>query len=126
MKLIIAGSRKIEVDDLFIDRLFDQFGLPTKEPSLDGLEIVCGKAMGIDTCGEVFAINNNLKIHEFEPDYETYGGRAPLVRNSKMAAVGDALLLIWDGKSKGSQNMKTKMLEKKKPVYEVVIRSYNG
>jgi hypothetical protein len=42
-----------------------------------------------------------------------------------MAEEGDALLLIWDGESKGSANMKKEMLFKKKPIYEVILRTYN-
>jgi hypothetical protein len=42
-----------------------------------------------------------------------------------MAEEADALLLIWDGESKGSANMKKEMLFKNKPVYEVILRTYN-
>jgi hypothetical protein len=37
-----------------------------------------------------------------------------------MAEYGDALLLIWDGKSKGSKNMKARMKGMQKPVFEVI------
>jgi hypothetical protein len=41
-----------------------------------------------------------------------------------MAEYADALLLIWDGESKGSLNMKQRMIGLKKPVYEVVLKRY--
>ena len=49
------------------------------------------------------------------------GKAAGHVRNKKMAEYGDALLLIWDGKSKGSANMKKEMQKLNKPIYEVTL-----
>jgi hypothetical protein len=42
-----------------------------------------------------------------------------------MAEEGDELLIIWDGESKGSANMKSQMLLLKKPVHEIILRTYN-
>jgi len=123
MKLIIAGSREMYVDWNFLDGMIGRFGI--KPFDYRDIKVVSGGAKGIDVCGEGFAKSYGLECHQFLPDYDMYAGRAPLVRNSKMAAFADALLLIWDGKSNGSKDMKTKMLELKKPVYEVIIRSYN-
>ena len=126
MKLIIAGSRSLQISNSELDDLIgNRFNMLPNDDWTDIEEIVSGGAGGIDTCAESFADCWALKFNKFTPDYDTYAGRAPLVRNSKMAAFADALLLIWDGKSNGSKDMKTKMLELKKPVYEVIIRSYN-
>ncbi len=38
-----------------------------------------------------------------------------------MALYGDALLLIWDGKSRGSTSMRNEMKKLDKPVYEVIL-----
>jgi hypothetical protein len=43
-----------------------------------------------------------------------------------MAEYADALLLIWDGKSRGSLNMKQQMLKLEKPVYEVIVKKLWG
>lgn len=120
MKLIIAGSRHLKVSSDFIQQILDKYGV-------DADNIISGGAEGIDKCGESYAYCCDLHIERFLPDYELYSsGRAPMIRNSKMAAAADALLVIWDGRSSGSQDMKNKMLELKKPVYEVIMRSYNG
>lgn len=39
-----------------------------------------------------------------------------------VADYADALLLIWDGESKGSANMRSEMLNRRKLVYEVTLR----
>ena len=67
------------------------------------------------------------KIHFalFDADWETHGKAAGPIRNAQMAKYADALLLIWDWKSKGSANMKQEMFKLNKPVYEVIIGEYN-
>ena len=71
---------------------------------------------------------NSTKLQEyiclkiFEADWEMYGNRAGPIRNNKMTVYSDALLLIWDGESRGSAHMKSAMLKLKKPIYEVVFK----
>ena len=135
MKLIIAGSRNLEVTTGFIYEIIDKFQI---NPS----EIVSGGARGIDRCGENFLHfwNQNFKdpsamvssyksqqksLKVFEADWETHGKAAGPIRNKEMAEYGDALLLIWDGESRGSANMKEQMQKLNKPIYEVVVKK-NG
>lgn len=115
MKLIIAGSRHLEIhfDELF--KIVDELGL-TK-----GLEeIVSGRATGIDRCGENMAEGYEYKLKCFPADWAKFGPGAGPRRNKQMAEYADALLLIWDGKSRGSANMKARMSGLKKPVYEII------
>lgn len=117
MKLIIAGSRKFtDLQDDLIDQCIKTIPVTISE-------VVCGCAKGIDMAGEYWAGLNKVPVKHFHPDYETYtGGRAPLMRNSKMAAYADALLLIWDGQSRGSFDMKNKMKQLNKPIYEIIVK----
>lgn len=131
MKLIIAGSRKLFVDPILIDRLILSANL---EPE----EIVSGTAKGIDECGELYVSHYNnrengvrysrpesINLKQFPADWDTHGKAAGHIRNKQMAEYADALLLIWDGESKGSANMKETMLKLNKPVFEVILRNYN-
>ncbi len=98
--LIIAGSRNVPVQDA--DRLVSQamqhFGLhPGK--------IIEGGARGIDRSGFGYAVTNRIQHEEHPADWKRHGKAAGPIRNRKMAEVADALLLIWDGKSRGSANM---------------------
>ena len=62
-------------------------------------------AAGVDTLGEEWAKENNIPVDYFPANWETHGRAAGQIRNKKMAARADALLLIWDGKSRGSRSM---------------------
>lgn len=119
MKLIIAGSRTLHPDSVFIMQKINEMNL-TDEQKIS--EIVSGGAIGVDRCGEQFARDVHLPVTQFKPDYKMYAGRAPLVRNAKMAAYADILLLIWNGRSSGSLDMKNKMKLLNKPIYEVIVQ----
>lgn len=101
LKVIIAGGRDIEGEVAYtqLSALIN-----SSFPNLD-VEVVSGCAPGVDTLGERFAKENNLVIHEFKADWATFGKYAGPRRNRQMAAFADALILFWDGKSKGSANM---------------------
>lgn len=62
-----------------------------------------------------------LRVESFEPNWEEFGNRAGPIRNRKMAERGDKLLLIWDGKSRGSRDMKKQMEKLGKPVFEIIL-----
>lgn len=122
MKLIIAGSRKIQINPWFaIEGLVQSVGLKRSEIS----EIISGTATGIDQSGEILANSVWHKpIKRFPADWDTHGKAAGPIRNKQMAEYADALLLIWDGESRGSRNMKETMLKLNKPVYEVILKKY--
>jgi hypothetical protein len=99
MKVIIAGSRDIinkQVLGAAIaeSKWFEQ---------LD--EIVSGGARGVDSLGEGFAKEYNIPVKQFLADWDTYGKRAGYLRNIQMADYADALIAVWDGKSKGTKHM---------------------
>lgn len=127
MKLIIAGSRTIPESLAIVDGALFAF--------LEGItisEVVCGKASGADTAGEMWQAHQHRqeypfqdqvpKLVEFPADWNTHGKSAGHIRNKQMAEYADALLLIWDGESRGSANMKQNMLKLNKPVYEVILK----
>lgn len=118
MKLIIAGSRSIHLKpDEVLDIIVEKLGVGV---GWEISEIVSGAAIGVDRSGEEFADAYSIKLTRFPAGWSKYGKGAGPKRNLEMAERADALLLIWDGKSKGSANMKARMLGMGKPVYEVV------
>lgn len=90
MKLLIAGSRSITEFDL------------EKYITEDIDTILSGGACGIDTLAEEFADKNRLSKIILRPKYNRYGKCAPLKRNEELVHIADELLIIWDGKSKGT------------------------
>ena len=41
----------------------------------------------------------------FPADWDKYGKAAGFIRNEQMAQNADALVVFWDGKSRGTKNM---------------------
>ena len=97
MKVIIAGSRDIADRKLIFD-IVDDFPLKITE-------VVCGGARGVDKIGEEWAKKNSIPVTPFTPNWDTLGKSAGDERNKRMANYADALIAIWDGKSKGTRHM---------------------
>ena len=120
MKLIIAGSRSFKNAYRLVFAAFYQIGLKSQ----DITEIVSGGAEGVDIAGEQFAEVSKIPKKLFyikKSDWDEKGLVAGPMRNRQMAQYADALLLIWDGKSKGSLSMRNEMKKLNKPIYEVII-----
>jgi len=127
MKVIIAGSRSINdqgyLNDIYKAVILSDFILT---------EVVSGMAAGVDMLGELYAVENNIPVARFPADwknidvpgaiikqnmYGKYNAVAGHMRNKEMAEYADALIAVWDGKSKGTKNMLTIMKKMKKPVF---------
>lgn len=120
MKLIIAGSRTVKISGYELSILIP---VATGFVRSDISEIVSGLARGPDLAGKDLADCVWIKTcKEFPADWDKHGKAAGHIRNAEMAKYGDALLLIWDGSSRGSANMKQNMEKLGKPVYEVIIK----
>ena len=91
MKLLIVGSRSIKDFDLS----------PYISPDVD--TIISGGAGGIDSLAERYADMHRLSKYILRPRYKFYGRGAPLKRNEEMVEMADAVLIVWDGRSKGTR-----------------------
>ena len=92
MKLLIAGSRSITEFDL------------SQYVSSEIDTVISGGAGGIDSLAERYADVHRLSKFIVRPRYDLYGRAAPLRRNEQMVDMADAVLVIWDGKSKGTRH----------------------
>ncbi len=90
MKLLIAGSRSIEDIDL------SEYVPP------DTKLIISGGAKGIDLVAEKYADKHNISKLILRPRYDLYGRAAPLKRNEAMVDLADAVIVVWDGASRGA------------------------
>ncbi len=113
MKVIIAGGRKFKDYDKLCR--FCNYMLQNQQEII----IISGCAMGADKLGERYAKEKGYSIKQFPANWNI-GKSAGYVRNEEMAKYADALIIFWDGKSKGSEHMIN--LAKK---YNLKIRIYN-
>jgi hypothetical protein len=97
MKVIIAGSRQISNYQVVVDVLNNADIVIT--------QVVSGAARGVDKLGERWAIENNIPIKQFLPDWSKYGRSAGYIRNEQMAKYAEGLVAIWDGYSRGTGHM---------------------
>ena len=97
MKTIIAGSRILR-DPKLVEAAVKASGFHITE-------VVSGEAAGIDQLGEKWAAVNGLPVKRFVPKWKTHGKAAGPIRNRAMAEYAQALIAIWNGKSKGTENM---------------------
>ena len=82
--------------------------------------IISGGARGVDSLAEKYADFHHLSKYIIRPRYDLYGRAAPLKRNELIVDMADAVLVIWDGKSKGTQYTLQYAEKKNKPI--TVIR----
>jgi hypothetical protein len=99
MKIIIAGSRDApgDIESLIIE------GMPPEWRKAI-TEVVSGHSGNVDLTGERWASRNNIPVRLFHADW-SLGRKAGPLRNAAMARYADALLLIWNGASRGSRSM---------------------
>ena len=108
MKVIVAGSRTIS------DYNVVKKAIETSQFVIT--ELVSGAARGVDRLGEKFAAENNIPTIHFYPDW-ILGRQAGILRNLEMAEYADALVAVWDGKSRGTKHMINSMTKLNKPVW---------
>lgn len=141
---------KVTIKKLFeLNKMYPQLNLLTidRENSLykinrENLEIISGMASGADSLAVRFANNYGLKLIEFPADWDNlevspckimenshgrYNALAGHNRNRAMAeyATSDdnfgVLILFWDGKSKGSKNMKNQAVIFGMKIFEILV-----
>lgn len=90
--ILICGSRNIV--DLNISRYI--------RPSSVGA-VISGGAIGVDSIARDWAKQNDIEYIEYNPNYKTFGRKAPLVRDEQMVNACDIVFAFWDLKSKGTE-----------------------
>ena len=116
MKLILGGSRTVLPTDEQINACFDDVLFVLSEVEA----IVCGMAKGCDLRCKEWADSNSIPVIEMpvtKEDYQKYGSYlAPKMRNRRVAEIGHAAIMFWDGTSGGTADMVTRMVARGKPV----------
>lgn len=122
MKWVIAGTRTIEISFEQFCAALDLLGIKINR---DSDTIIAGEcSTGIDQSAKEFAGVADVSYKGYPADWNTHGKFAGPKRNQQMAKDGDALILIWDGESRGSNSMRREMIYLGKPIYEIVLRKH--
>lgn len=119
MRVVIAGSRNC---GLIAKNTWDYDGLVAKidqvvqENGLEITEVVSGNANGPDKAGERWAKENGVPLRVMKTNWKL-GRGAAFINNAAMADASDALIVIYDGSSKGTAHMIDAMKKQSKAVY---------
>lgn len=120
MKLVIAGGRNMDRFTVnFFKGVFVMFDIPFTDADFC---VIQGGCSGVDEAAKKLCEVLGIKCHEEKANWYKHGRAAGPIRNAIMAQKGDALLLIWNGKSNGSASMKREMEKLGKPVHEIIIK----
>ncbi len=99
MRVIIAGTRTCDKESI-VEAAIRNSGVRNEITV-----VVTGGCRGVDTIAEEWARRNNIPCKVIYPNWELYGVSAGPKRNKQMVKEADALIAVWDGKSKGTQNI---------------------
>ncbi len=70
---------------------------------LEPAEVVSGGAAGVDALAATWAQTHGVPLTELRPDYAAHGPTAAThVRNAEIVRRAALVLVVWDGKSKGT------------------------
>ena len=109
MKLLIAGSRSIT-----------DYDISPYIPADTDL-IISGGAKGVDALAEQYADSKRISKLILRPRYDLYRRAAPIKRNERMVELCDRVLIIWDGKSKGTKRTIDYAAKLGKPVNIITV-----
>jgi len=116
MRVIVAGLRDIAPGEEFTD--YELVCRVIQESGFRITELVSGGARGVDRLGERWAAERGIPVRQFIPEWDSYQGKsAGVIRNGLMAAHAEALIAIWDEKSRGTRDMLERALRKELPVH---------
>jgi len=101
MRVIIAGGREVvgEKADELVREAISKSGWAGKIT-----EIIHGAASGVDSAAHRVC-EGLWPIKPVPADWKAHGRAAGPIRNRQMAGMADALIAVWDGKSRGTRNM---------------------
>lgn len=122
MKLVIAGTRNavITPNDIFY-KFHDIFGFGEQGEAWPE-HVLHGNSGNVDNAAQtLWCRSSSTLVTPYTADWKGEGRAAGPIRNAKMAEDGDVLLAFWDGKSRGTLDMITKMTQVGKPTHIIPV-----
>lgn len=109
MRVVICGSRNITNYDLLNQVIEDsEFNITS---------VISGCARGVDKLGEEWARKHNIEVFRVPANWEMFGKSAGIIRNKMMIKGCDAVIALWDGKSRGTKHAIDYAYSLSKPIH---------
>ncbi len=112
MKTIIAGSRR----GIPMVRVREAVASCPWTISV----VISGEATGVDKLGAIIAEERGWPVERFPANWHLLGKAAGPERNRQMLTAAEALVAVWDGKSRGTAHMISIARSKGIPVHVVL------
>jgi len=96
VRTIIAGSRAL-TNPLLVEAAVKASGF---EVTL----VLSGTARGVDRLGEAWANERSIPVELYPADWDAQGKAAGALRNRLMVSKAEALIAVWDGVSRGTDD----------------------
>lgn len=102
-KLLVAGSRTFQ-------RWPQGFVDGTIERAIESMDfvkpyvLIHGGARGVDLMAGRWAASRSIDCEVFPAQWDLFGKSAGYRRNAEMVDAADAVIVIWDGQSKGTRH----------------------
>ena len=109
MKTAVIGSRTFDCYD-FLKKILPFYPITC---------IISGGAKGADSLAKRYALERNIPLVEFLPDWENKGSSAGFLRNMQIVEACEQMIAFWDGNSPGTKNSIKLMQKFNKPYYVV-------
>lgn len=113
MKVIVAGTRTYRD----IPTLYTILSTIVQHSDV----VLQGGANGVDRLAAQWCRTHAVACQEFPAAWERWGKSAGARRNGQMARQADALIAIWDGRSRGTAHMIQSMRALGKPVHVFIV-----
>ena len=121
MKFVVAGSRWIKSYEVVKTVLADVCKTGIKIEA-----IIDGTARGVDELASRYARENSIENIRVPADWKLWRKAAGKKRNEVMGEMGDALVAIWDGTSKGTEHMISVAEQKGLKIFVYLIDAENN
>lgn len=113
MKVIIAVSRDIIS--------YEEVCKAVLNSGVTITELLYLVVPGVVTLPERWAAENNVPVKAFEAEKEKFRHRAGPILATKICQEADALIVVWDGKSKSVRYLMNAALDNQTVVYTYIV-----
>jgi len=117
MRIVICGTRHCPFAYRLINSAWDISPWGPSGSVTTDIIILYGASGDVDMEAPAFARARDYSSVAYPANWDAHGRSAGPIRNRAMAQDGDAVLALWDGKSRGTLSMITEATRAGKPVF---------